>query len=166
MSDESKVKSEESKVKEEPKVKEVSKGKEDSKINISTIVGSLIDDTTPSAPTTEEHENEFDSPSTSTPETTSSPIPPKQSTPPNPSARKEQAKVYQREYRKRQKLEKELLREAQVKGSEILMVFSNGQIVSRELHNEDEYIEMLTDFSESLKKQGSLLSFRISQRSF
>ena len=137
---------------------------DESKINISSIVGSLIDDTQTTPPAAEEHENESDTPSTISPEVPSSPALPPPPTPVNLPARKEHAKLYQREYRKRQKLEKELLREAQVKGSEILMVFSNGQIVSRELHNEEDYIEMLNDFSESLKKQGSLLSFRITQR--
>ena len=40
-------------------------------------------------------------------------------------------------------LEKELRRESQVRCSEMIMVFSNGQIVSRELRNKDEYIEII-----------------------
>ena len=135
----------------------------DTKINISEIVGSLIDDTS----THQESSSSDDTSSTKSiieqpsVEPISSPEVAETYQQPN---KKEHAKLYQREYRKRQKMEKELLRETQVKGSEILMVFTNGQIVSRDLRNEDDYIEMLTDFSESLKKQGSLLSFRITQR--
>ena len=135
----------------------------DSKINISEIVGSLIEDTSTHQETTsvDDTANTKSTADVQPTEPASSPVPTQNEEQPS---RKEHAKLYQREYRKRQKMEKELLRETQIKGSEILMVFTNGQIVSRDLRSEDDYIEMLTDFSESLKKQGSLMSFRISQR--
>ena len=140
----------------------------DTKINISEIVSSLIDDSGSTSPHQQSDTSDTKSVSEMIPELTvptPTPIPTTDTQQISPT-RKEHAKLYQREYRKRQKLEKEQLRETQVKGSEILMVFTNGQIVSRELRTEDDYVEMLNDFSESLKKQGSLLSFRISQRSF
>ena len=141
---------------------------EEPKINISEIVSSLIND----GASTSNNQEAITPPKTPEPKSPASETTSTESIPtvssPTPTiagdSRKEHAKLYQREYRKRQKIEKELLRETQIKGSEILMVFTNGQIVSRDLHTEDDYIEMLNDFSESLKKQGSLLSFRITQR--
>ena len=144
--------------------------KDDPKINITSIVSSLIDDAAPSTSPVESSDSDVELPSSHSatpPNTPTAPVPPPPQ-PPTPAttpARKEHAKLYQREYRKRQKMERELLRETQIKGSEILMVFTNGQIVSRELRSEEDYVEMLNDFSESLKKQGSLLSFRISRMS-
>ena len=78
----------------------------------------------------------------------------------NPS-RREHARMYQREYRKRQKEEKEMLKECQIKGAELIMVASGGQIVSRDLSSEEEYIDMITDLLESMKKLGHIMSYRI-----
>ena len=78
----------------------------------------------------------------------------------NPN-RREHARLYQREYRKKQKAEKEMLKETQIKGVELIMVASDGQIVSRDLSSEEEYIDMITDLLESMKKLGHILSYRI-----
>ena len=77
--------------------------------------------------------------------------------------RREHQKLYQREYRKKQKEIKSQLEQTQIKGSEVLMILADGNIQTKALHTEDDYIDLLDGFLESLKAQKYLLSFRIAR---
>ena len=79
--------------------------------------------------------------------------------------RREAQKLYQRQYRKKQKEIKTALEQTQIKGSEILMILQDGSIQTKILKSEDDYIEVLEGFLESLKTRKYLLSFRIARES-
>ena len=57
------------------------------------------------------------------------------------------------------------LQQNQVKGSELIMITSDGEISSQIMKTEDDYIQMLEGFLESLKAKKYLISWRISRES-
>lgn len=94
------------------------------------------------------------------PDTSSSPPPER---PPRPSSaeRREHAKLYQREYRRKQKELTVTLQRTQVKGANIWIVFSDGTILAKDLNSETDYVEVLEGLLESIKNKGHILSFKI-----
>ena len=93
------------------------------------------------------------------------PKPPAETRPISPTSKREHQKLYQREYRKKQKEMKTQLQQNQVKGSELIMITSDGEISSQIMKTEDDYIQMLEGFLESLKAKKYLISWRISRES-
>ena len=77
--------------------------------------------------------------------------------------KREHAKLYQREYRQRQKNQLHTLKESQIRGAEILLVASGGEITSRILKTEADYIDMLEGFLQALKDSKYLISYRLSR---
>ena len=100
------------------------------------------------------------------PDSSSSPAPerPQTAAPrPRPSSaeRREHAKLYQREYRRKQKELTVTLQRTQVKGANIWVVFSDGTILAKDLNSETDYVEVLEGLLESIKNRGHILSFKI-----
>ena len=77
--------------------------------------------------------------------------------------KREHAKLYQREYRQRQKNQLHTLKESQIRGAEILLVSAGGEITSRILKTEADYIDMLEGFLQALKDSKYLISYRLSK---
>ena len=77
--------------------------------------------------------------------------------------KREHAKLYQREYRQRQKNQLHTLKESQIRGAEILLVASGGEITSRILKTEADYIDMLEGFLQALKDSKYLICYRLSR---
>ena len=89
--------------------------------------------------------------------------------PPSPTEdksvlKREHAKMYQREYRQRQKTQLQTLKDSQIHGAEILLVAGGtGAITSRVLKTEGDYIDMLEGFLQALQDSKYLMSYRLTR---
>lgn len=89
--------------------------------------------------------------------------------PPSPTEdktviKREHAKMYQREYRQRQKSQLQTLKESQIRGAEILLVAGEtGTITSKVLKTEADYLDMLEGFLQALRDSKYLMSYRLTK---
>ena len=81
----------------------------------------------------------------------------------NVNHKREHAKIYQRQYRMKQKNEMERLKNTQIRGSELLLVSQNGDMTSRQLITEDDYLDMMEGFLQALKEKQWIISYRLSK---
>ena len=81
----------------------------------------------------------------------------------NVNHKREHAKIYQRQYRMKQKNEMERLKNTQIRGSELLLVSQNGDMTSRQLVTEDDYLDMMEGFLQALKEKQWIISYRLSK---
>ena len=63
----------------------------------------------------------------------------------------------------KQKNEMERLKNTQIRGSELLLVSQNGDMTSRQLVTEDDYLDMMEGFLQALKEKQWIISYRLSK---
>ena len=77
--------------------------------------------------------------------------------------KRERQREYQQMYRKVQKQRKEQLEKNQLKGCEVLTIHTDGEVNTKPLRTEEDYIELIEGFLDSLKARKYLIGFRISR---